>query len=289
MGQPLEKITMPDGDGFIELLDVMGSDLDIVNAARVSYLGESKGEEKDKKLLFYLMKHRHTTPFEMVEYKFRIYCPLFVARQWMRHRTWSYNEVSRRYTSESIEFYSPANWHSQDSDNKQGSAGIIGEANAHMAHELLYNHNADCLRRYYRLLELGVVREQARMVLPQNLFTMFHAKVDLHNLLHFIKLRADKHAQWEIRQYAIAILRWVKQYNPWVYESAIEHYFSFRLEEDQVVWPRIRDLPEEERVPFAQWLVGQTVPYLENEPQSEQDAYYPWDYEAWKTHGIIFD
>ncbi len=107
--------------GWIELQDVMGDDTAIVNAARVSYLGESKGPDRDKKLLFYLLQHRHTTPFEMVEFKFRVKCPIIVARQWLRHRTFSVNEISRRYSSEEIDFYIPDTWRTQSDSNKQAS------------------------------------------------------------------------------------------------------------------------------------------------------------------------
>lgn len=201
--------------GYVELQDVMGSDLDIVNAARVSFLGESKGDVADKKLLFYLWKNRHSTPFEMVEMKFRVKAPLLVARQWMRHRTFSYNEVSRRYTSEELDFYEPTEWRGQATDNKQASSGVIATNMTILAKQL--NQNAVDL--YNQALKEGIAREQARILLPQSMYTTFIAKVDLKNLLHFISLRSDEHAQYEIRVYSDAIFEMVKEHFPWTAEA----------------------------------------------------------------------
>lgn len=215
--------------GYVALLDMMphpdtdvSGDLAIVNAARVSFLGESKGAERDKKLLFYLMKHHHTTPFEMVEFKLRIKAPLFVARQWMRHRTWSYNEVSRRYTDEGIQFYVPDVWRLQASNNKQGSAGWLLDG------LLSSNEYVDAIDKaretYENLIMRGVAREQARAVLPQSMYTTFIAKVDAHNLMHFLRLRMHPHAQYEIREYATAIYDNIfKPTLPWTAE-AFEKY-----------------------------------------------------------------
>lgn len=195
--------------GYVELLDVMGNDLSIVNADRVSYSGESKGEDKDKNLLFYLMKHNHSTPFEMVEFKFRVRCPLFVARQWMRHRTFSFNETSRRYTSEDIEFYIPNwdEWRLQDNKNKQKSAdGIrLNFMEGDYLTSLLEKRVNQGLEDYNYALSLGVAREMARMFLHPNIYTTFIAKVDAHNLMHFLQLRMSDHAQYEIRVYAETI------------------------------------------------------------------------------------
>lgn len=216
--------------GYIELQDVMGNDLAIVNAARVSYLGHSKGEEADKKLLFYLMKNRHTSPFEMCEMKFVVYCPLFVARQWMRHRTWSYNEVSRRYTDESIEFYFPNEWRGQSTNNKQASndekieylnykysnGDVWWQPPVNSQVEFLVH---EAMKLYNVMIDTGIAREQARMVLPQNMMTTFVAKADLHNILHFCQLRSHEHAQYEIRVYSDAILEMIKEKFPWTYEA----------------------------------------------------------------------
>lgn len=206
--------------GFVELLNVMGDDMTVVNAARVSYLSESKGEEKDKGLINFLMRNRHTSPFEMVEFQWRVKCPLFVARQWHRHRTWSYNEVSRRYTSENIEFYYPFEWRTESKENKQASKGIIiKQGELFECYDELYAVVHTAMTVYNRMLERGVAKEQARMILPQNLYTMFYAKVDLHNLLHFIGLRSDEHAQWEIQQYSNAMLNIIEDYVPWTVEA----------------------------------------------------------------------
>ncbi len=206
--------------GWIELQEVMGNDLAIINAARVSYLGESKGDEQDKKLLFYLMHHRHSTPFEMVEFKFRIKCPLFVARQWMRHRTWSYNEVSRRYTSVDIDFYNPEAWRKQSTSNKQGSEGEIDRATAEILAQRLDEHHQRGLQFYNEAVEAGIAKEQARIFLPQSMYTQFIGKVDAHNLLHFLGLRMAPDAQYEIRVYAKAIFEeFVVPAIPWTAEA----------------------------------------------------------------------
>lgn len=203
--------------GFVELLDHMGNDNTVVSAARVSYLGESKGTVQDAKLIHYLMRHRHTSPFEQVEFQFRVKCPLFVRSQWHRHRTWSYNEVSRRYTSENIEFYTPTNLRVQAEDNKQASLN----ATVHVA-DRVFGHSFKSLELYNEFIENGVAREQARMVLPQNMYTTFYAKTDLHNLLHFIGLRSDEHSQWEIRQYSDAMLKIIAPIVPW----SVDAYLS---------------------------------------------------------------
>lgn len=211
--------------GWIELQELMGNDLAIVNAARVSFLGESKGDERDKKLLFYLLRHRHTTPFEMVEFKFRIKCPLFVARQWMRHRTWNYNEVSRRYTSVDIDFYEPLSWRQQSASNKQGSEGEVEAEAAGRLNRLLAEHHRRSIEFYNQALEAGVAKEQARIFLPQSMYTQFIGKVDAHNLLHFVGLRMAPDAQYEIRVYAQAIFEeFLKPALPWTAE-AYETYF----------------------------------------------------------------
>lgn len=213
--------------GFIELQDIMGDDNSIVAAARVSFLGESKGEAQDKKLIAYLLRNRHTSPFEQVIFKFRVKCPLFVARQWMRHRTWHYNEISRRYTSEALDFYMPEEWRLQSSDNKQCSEGSA-DGNIQQQFSAQTQTIVDtALSTYERMVEAGIAREQARMILPQNMYTTFIGSVDLHNLLHFLILRREQHAQYEIRVYADAIYEHaVKPFVPWTAEAAEKHVFS---------------------------------------------------------------
>lgn len=216
------------GRGFIDLQDIMGNDLAIVNAARVSYLSESKGEEADKKLLFYLLRNDHTSPFEMCELKFMVKAPLFVARQWMRHRTWSFNEVSRRYTSDNIEFFFPEEFRKQDTKNKQGSIYDDAFFSSTFQYGTRFEVQDLCmvaLEIYNRMIDGGIAREQARMVLPQNMYTSFIAKTDLHNLLHFCRLRTHPHAQFEIREYANIILHQIiKNKFPWTYEAYMEKY-----------------------------------------------------------------
>jgi thymidylate synthase (FAD) len=200
--------------GYVELQETMGNDLAIVNAARVSFLSESKGLEQDTKLINYLLRNAHTSPFEMVEFKFRVHCPLFVARQWMRHRTWSYSEVSRRYTEDNLEFYIPDEFRKQAKDNKQGSDGLLSADKSSIISGLLVCHVDRSLELYYDAIEKGVSREMARLFLPQNMYTTFIAKVDAHNLMHFLRLRLDKHAQYEMQLYSLALLSFFKQILP---------------------------------------------------------------------------
>ena len=247
--------------GWVELQDVMGDDLAIVNAARVSFLGESKGDEQDKKLLFYLLRHRHTTPFEMVEFKFRIKCPLFVARQWMRHRTWNYNEVSRRYTSLDIDFYYPETWRKQSTSNKQGSEGEVDTTTAEQLTGWLDEHHQRGLQFYNEAVAAGIAKEQARIFLPQSMYTQFIGKVDAHNLLHFIGLRIKPDAQYEIRVYAKAIFEaFVTPAIPWTAEA-----FEKCILNRAYRTPVIDITPFKSLYPFAShWLElnGVRYPYL---------------------------
>jgi len=208
--------------GWIELQDVMGDDLAIANAARVSFLGESKGEEVDKKLLFYLMRQRHTSPFEQVEFKFRVRAPLLVWWQWVRHRTWHVNAQSGRYTSfEKHDFYEPSTWRQQSASNKQGSEGKIDRADAERLSALLMEHYNHSFELYAQALEAGVAREQARLFLPGfGVYYIWVCKVDAHNLMHFLRLRMAPDAQAEIRAYAQAIYEhFFKPVLPWTAEA----------------------------------------------------------------------
>jgi len=192
------------GNGYIELVDSMGDDLRIVNAARKSFNIEHEHfDDNDKKLLKYLWDNQHTSPFEMVEFIFEVKAPLFVVRQWQRHRTWSYNEVSRRYTSENLDFYTPKEWRLQSKDNKQASKGTLKDDRD--AYYRFETTTSIALHTYKELIKEGVCREQARMILPQNMMVEFIAKVNLSNLIKFLKLRNHEHAQWEIQEYARAI------------------------------------------------------------------------------------
>ncbi len=212
--------------GWIELQDLMGDDLSIVNAARVSFMGESKGGDRDKKLLFYLLKHRHTSPFEMVEFKFRLRAPLVTYWQLARHRTFSFNAQSGRYTAfEEGDFYVPDVWRLQSADNKQASEGELTGPAAEALTGKLIAHYEQAYRLYQEALEAGVARELARMFLPG--FAVYYtwvAKVDAHNLMHFLRLRMAPDAQHEIRVYAQAIYEhFFKPALPWTAE-AFEKY-----------------------------------------------------------------
>jgi thymidylate synthase (FAD) len=208
--------------GWIELQDVMGDDLAIVNAARVSFLGESKGTEADKKLLFYLLRHRHTSPFEQVEFKFRVRAPLLVWWQWVRHRTWHVNAQSGRYTPfEEHDFYQPLAWRRQSESNKQGSEGEIDVGDAARLAARLAEHYERSFDLYQQALDAGVAKEQARLFLPGfGAYYTWICKVDAHNLMHFLALRMAPDAQAEIRAYAQAIYQhFFEPSLPWTAEA----------------------------------------------------------------------
>jgi thymidylate synthase (FAD) len=188
--------------GFVRLVDWLGNDERIVQAARVSYGKGTKTINEDAGLIDYLMRHRHTSPFEMVSFTFHIKLPLFVFAQLVRHRTASLNAMSARYSVMKDEFYVPEELRLQSMANKQSSDGYLGDRGAvSLVHDSCNAAYAD----YEYLLNLGVAREQARMILPQNLYTEVYWTQNLHNLLHLLKLRLDSHAQQEIREYAEAI------------------------------------------------------------------------------------
>ena len=205
-----------DGIGSIELINHMGSDIDIVNAARVSF-GKRKDlmDEKDEILLKYLADHGHTTPFEHTSMTFHIICPLFVRSQWHRHRTWSYNEISRRYTAEDLKFFVPKKWRLQDKKrNLQGSDGYLEKTLSDFLTQDVRDHIKNSLKIFYRMKDQDIANEMARMVLPQNLYTEYYGTVNLHNAAKFLSLRMDEHAQWEIRQYANAMAELIKPIFP---------------------------------------------------------------------------
>ena len=195
------------------LVDHMGSDDAIVQAARVSYGAGTKSVSDDRALIRYLMRHKHTTPFEMVEFKFRIRAPIFVARQWLRHRTASVNEISARYSIIQNDFFLPDELRKQAVARGQGGEEPFGEGDSN----LLLKQKASCdlaFHTYNELLFKGVSRELARTHLPQSTFTEFYWKINLHNLLHFLKLRIDDHAQKEIRDLAQKVLDLIKPIVP---------------------------------------------------------------------------
>ena len=203
-----------DGIGSVSLVAHIGSDKTIVNSARVSFGRDNKRDlvERDQKLIKYLVKHKHTSTLEHNVVTLMFEVPLFVRSQHMRHRTWSYNEISRRYTDVDMKFYVPQGFRTQHESNRQASKDILvdpvidNDLPDFTASRLVMNHHKDSLRLYNRLLSGGVCREQARGVLPQNLYTRYYATVNLNNLLKFIDLRLHEGAQWEIQQVAKACL-----------------------------------------------------------------------------------
>ncbi|MBW8270608.1 FAD-dependent thymidylate synthase [Caldovatus aquaticus] len=219
--------------GFIRVVDYMGDDAAVVQAARVSYGRGTRTANEDRGLIRYLMRHRHTTPFEMCEIKYHVKLPIFVARQWIRHRTANVNEYSARYSILDREFYLPAPEHlaAQSAVNRQGRGEVLQGAEAAQVLALL---REDAARNYDHYLWMlnedesgaprapgrrGLARELARMNLTLNTYTQWYWKIDLHNLLHFLALRADPHAQYEIRAYAEAMLETVKAWVPMTFEA----------------------------------------------------------------------
>ncbi len=223
--------------GFVRVIDYMGDDAAIVQAARVSYGRGTKKVREDAGLIRYLMRHRHTTPFEMCEIKYHVKLPVFVARQWIRHRTANVNEYSARYSILDREFYIPAPQHlaAQSTVNRQGRGDVLEGGEAERVLALL---KEDAERNYDHYVEMlnerddgtvidesksGLARELARMNLTLNVYTQWYWKTDLHNLFHFLSLRADAHAQYEIRAYAEAMLETVKRWVPAAYEAFVDY------------------------------------------------------------------
>lgn len=215
--------------GYVRYVDHMGTDRRIVEAARVSYGAANRTEEEDKKLLAYLYKNKHTSPFEMCKVTFDIKMPIFVARQYVRHRMQNLNEFSMRYKEAPDEFYIPNKWRVQDTKNKQGSVESV-----EIDHELISAGVKalcrTCFASYQDMLRMGVAREMARMVLPLNIYTYFYATWDLKNLLHFITLRDDSHAQAEIQDYGKVIKVFLKELFPWTMECYEKYKFVLKEE-----------------------------------------------------------
>jgi thymidylate synthase (FAD) len=223
--------------GFVRVIDYMGDDAAIVQAARVSYGRGTKQVSSDRGLINYLMRMRHTSPFEMCELKLHVKLPIFVARQWIRHRTANVNEYSARYSVLDDEFYLPAPEHlaTQSTTNRQGRAELLDAPAAAAARDALETNAAEAYRRYVELLNegadgqpldrghAGLARELARIALPLNTYTQWYWKVDLHNLLHFVALRADPHAQYEIRAYAEVLLDVVRRWVPLTHAAFVDY------------------------------------------------------------------
>ncbi|BDY15420.1 flavin-dependent thymidylate synthase [Sulfitobacter pontiacus] len=220
--------------GFVRVIDYMGDDAAICQAARVSYGRGTKSVQNDEGLIRYLMRHWHSTPFEMCEIKLHVKLPVFVARQWIRHRTANVNEYSARYSILDREFYIPEPSHvnAQSVVNNQGRGGVLEGAEAVRVLEILKSDSNRAYDNYEAMIaetgpdgepQDGLARELARMNLPSNIYTQWYWKVDLHNLFHFLRLRADAHAQYEIRVYADAICNVVADWVPAAYR-AFEDY-----------------------------------------------------------------
>ena len=223
--------------GFVRIIDYMGDDAAIVQAARVSYGKGTTKVSDDAGLLNYLLRHRHSTPFEMCEIKYHIKLPIFIARQWIRHRTANVNEYSARYSVLDREFYIPdqVNLATQSKSNRQGRGEVLEGKEAAAVLDLLRDDAENNYNHYVEMLNEdesghiidetrdGLSRELARMNLTLNTYTQWYWKIDLHNLLHFLSLRADEHAQYEIRVYAEAIMETVKRWCPITYNAFIDH------------------------------------------------------------------
>lgn len=212
--------------GFVRLVDYMGGDQRIVQAARVSYGAGTKSYRQDRGLIHYLIKNWHTSPFEQVQLTFHTKMPIFVARQWVRHRTARLNEISGRYSVMKDEFYvpNPENIRPQSEDNKQGrSEERFTSDQEQEIIRLFADEQKSIYANYENLLELNVARELARNNLPLSLYTEWYWQIDLHNLFHFLRLRMDPHAQYEIRVYAEAMAQCAKAVAPLAYEAFEEH------------------------------------------------------------------
>src|SRR5262245_55380728 len=255
--------------GFVRVIDYMGDDAAIVQAARVSYGKGTRKISEDRGLINYLLRHRHTTPFEMCEIKFHVKLPIFVARQWIRHRTANVNEYSARYSVLDDEFYVPAPEHlaAQSQVNKQGRDDVLPPAEATKVLAAIKDEGARAYGLYAHLLNEdvkgeaadpsrhGLARELARMVLPANIYTQWYWKIDLHNLLHFLSLRADVHAQYEIRAYAEAMLDVVKRWVPITYEAFTQHRLN-SVTLSAAAWEVVKRMLAGEDVPEEQSGLG---------------------------------
>ncbi|MGE0153383.1 MAG: FAD-dependent thymidylate synthase [Reyranellaceae bacterium] len=223
--------------GFVRVVDYMGDDAAVVQAARVSYGRGTKKVSEDKGLINYLIRHRHTTPFEMCEIKYHVKLPIFVARQWIRHRTANVNEYSARYSILDNEYYIPRPEHlaAQSSVNRQGRGDTLDGEEARRVFELLKKDSEQVYEHYMEMLNeneqgevldaerTGLARELARMNLSLNFYTQWYWKTDLHNLMNFLSLRADAHAQYEIRAYADVMIDTLKRWTPMSYEAFLEY------------------------------------------------------------------
>ena len=262
--------------GFVRLVDSMGGDNAIVQAARVSYGKGTSKVSQDRGLIRYLMRHRHTTPFEMVEFKYHCKMPIFVARQWVRHRTANINEYSLRYSEARDEFYypDPENIQFQSALNKQGRLGEVSDKLKKKVSAYFKEISDRSFEIYSELNSAGVARELARAVLPVNLYTEWYWKNDLHNLLHFIGLRSDGHAQYEIRVFSDAMASFVKKVAPFAWEAYQDYVVKgmrFSKIEQSILE---RKLPERVLSDIQEDIAYQLTASLHaNKPRSEKDLY----------------
>ena len=266
--QPIEVLD----HGFVRVIDYMGDDSSVVQSARVSYGKGTKKISNDKGLIKYLMRHRHSTPFEMCEIKFHIKLPIFIARQWIRHRTANVNEYSARYSILDKEFYIPSaeNLAAQSQINNQGRGDALTDDEASNVIQILKNDAEQTYANYETLLnenssggvldesKSGIARELARMNLTLNTYTQWYWKIDLNNLLHFLALRADDHAQYEIRVYADVMLDLVKKWVPLTYE-AFEDYRMGGTELSAKEIKLMRKLLKGEKVSFEEQGLSKRV------------------------------
>ena len=241
--------------GFVRVIDYMGDDSAIVQAARVSYGKGTKKVSEDSGLIKYLMRHSHSTPFEMCEIKLHVKLPIFIARQWVRHRTANINEYSARYSILDNEFYVPNinNLGAQSQSNRQGRDEVLTGDEASEVLEILKNDALNLYDNYEKMMNVdsqgnqinaerqGLARELARMNLSLNYYTQWYWKIDLHNLLHFLRLRADSHAQLEIREYANIILNIVEKWVPETYKAFVEYQMN-GIKLSATAWSAIKNM-----------------------------------------------
>ncbi len=255
--------------GFIRLVDVMGDDAAIVQAARVSYGQGTKTVNEDRGLIRYLMRHKHTSPFEMVELKFHVKLPIFIARQWIRHRTANVNEYSGRYSEMKDECYLPEleQIRFQAKNNKQGrSDESLDQLEGTAVSNIISEGQSSAFGDYKEMLDKGVAREIARINLPLSTYTEWYWKIDLHNLLHFIRLRLDAHAQYEIRVFAEAIAEMLKIIVPLTWEAFEDftlYNINFSRKEIDVLKDLIKEFPDSEALEKYGLKKGEAREFLE--------------------------
>jgi len=262
--------------GFVRLVDSMGGDDAIVQAARVSYGQGTSKVSQDRGLIRYLMRHRHSTPFEMVEFKFHCKMPIFVARQWVRHRTANINEYSLRYSEARDEFYFPDPEHIQFQSalNKQGRMGDVPNDLKQKVRDYFKQISETSFTMYSELNEAGVARELARAILPVNLYTEWYWKNDLHNLLHFISLRSDSHAQYEIRTFSDAMAQFVKKVAPFAweaYQDYVVHGMRFSRIEQNLLEKKLPPRVVDDIIEDVIYQITATL--QKNKPRPDADLY----------------